>query len=209
MENLEEGDEGGGFFRTEVFAVCVHIAATLDDLANELILSEEHGDLVEGGTAFASVAAESVAIMALLTLKNESALTLKCGAILQELLRNGIAAPGVHDGAPGSAACHVGESAQNDGEEEDGGFANDAAGHGPFVDAELENHQEMDTDESNEHAGNDEHVERVMMRTKSARQWIDAAGSDAGLKISGTGEACMTAKQQGTAPPCGLNRPAG
>lgn len=35
MENLEEGDEGGGFCRTEVFAVGVHIAATLDDLANE------------------------------------------------------------------------------------------------------------------------------------------------------------------------------
>ena len=41
-----------------------------------------------------------------------------------------------------------------------GGFANDAAGHRPFVDAKFENHEEMKADEGDEHAGNDENMER-------------------------------------------------
>jgi len=41
-----------------------------------------------------------------------------------------------------------------------GGFANDAAWHGPFVDAKFQNHEEMKTDERDEHAGNDEDMER-------------------------------------------------
>ena len=41
-----------------------------------------------------------------------------------------------------------------------GGFAHDAAGHGPFVDAELEDHQQMEADESDEQTRNDEDVKR-------------------------------------------------
>ena len=109
VKSFEESDEGGGLRRTEVFAVGGHVAATLDDLANQLILCEKKSDFVEGGATLAAVVAESVAIVALLELEDERALAFEGRAIFEELLRNGIAAPGVHDRAPGSVACHVGE----------------------------------------------------------------------------------------------------
>jgi hypothetical protein len=102
MKSLEEGDEGGGFWWAEIFAVRGHVAAALNDLANELVLREQESDLVESGSAFTAFIAERMAVVALLELKDERALTLERRAILQELLWNGIAAPGVHNGTPGS-----------------------------------------------------------------------------------------------------------
>ena len=41
-----------------------------------------------------------------------------------------------------------------------GGFAHDAAGHGPFIDAKLEDHQQMETNEPDRETRNHENMKR-------------------------------------------------
>ena len=50
-----------------------------------------------------------------------------------------------------------------------GGAANDAAGHGPVVDAELQDQEKMQADEREQQAGNQKHVEREEAREGCAR----------------------------------------
>jgi len=120
MKSHEESNDGGGLRGTEIFSVGRHVAAALDDLASKLVLRKEDGDLIEGGTPLAAFVTESMAVVALLELKDERALTHERRAILQEHGGNGIAAPGVHDGTPGSVTSKIGESAENDGDEKNG-----------------------------------------------------------------------------------------
>ena len=58
--------------------------------------------------------------MALLELKDERALAFEGRAILQELLGDGVAAPGVHDGAPGNVAAQIGQGTKNYSDEKNG-----------------------------------------------------------------------------------------
>ena len=58
--------------------------------------------------------------MALLELKDERALAFEGRAILQELLGDGVATPGVHDGAPGNVAAQIGQGAKNYSDEKNG-----------------------------------------------------------------------------------------
>jgi len=116
-QRFEERDKSGSFRGTEILAVGGHVATALDDLANELVLGKEEGDLIEGGTPLAALVTESMAVMALLKLKDESPLPLECRTILEELWGNGIAAPGVHDRTPGSMTGKIGEGAEHDGDE--------------------------------------------------------------------------------------------
>ena len=44
----------------------------------------------------------------------------------------------------------------------------DATRHRPFVDAEFEHHEQMHADEGEEHAGNDENVQREKARQRFA-----------------------------------------
>ena len=82
MKRFEEGDEGGGFGRAEIFAVGRHVAAALNHLANELVFGLNDGDVVESRAALAAFVAERVTIVALLELKDDGALALESGTVL-------------------------------------------------------------------------------------------------------------------------------
>ena len=49
-----------------------------------------------------------------------------------------------------------------------GGVANDATGHGPFVDSQFQHHQQMQADERDEQPGNDEDMQREKARQRCA-----------------------------------------
>src|SRR5271154_410892 len=98
MERFEKSDESRGFRRTEIFSVSRHIAAALDNLANQLVFGLDHCSVVQGGTSLATFVAERMTIPTLLKLKDERTLAFKSRTVLQELTRNGVAAPCIHNG---------------------------------------------------------------------------------------------------------------
>src|SRR4029077_6509195 len=79
MQGLEKCDERRGLCRTQVLSVRRHVPASLDHLADELILREPHGDAIQRRASLSAEFTERMAIAALLHLKHESALPLKCG----------------------------------------------------------------------------------------------------------------------------------
>src|SRR4029453_12404963 len=102
MQCLEECDQRGRFRRTQILAVCRHVAAALNDLSNELILRQPHGHAVERRPPFPTALPEGVTVAALLGLKDERALSLEGGRAHEQALRNRVAAPGVHMRTPRS-----------------------------------------------------------------------------------------------------------
>jgi hypothetical protein len=82
MKSLQEGDQSRCLRRTQVLAIRGHVAAALYDLANELIFSEPGRNGVQSWSPLASSVPERVAVPALLGLKNERTLTLKCSCVM-------------------------------------------------------------------------------------------------------------------------------
>src|SRR4029077_5861024 len=78
MQRFEECDECGRLRRTQILPICRHVAAPLDHLADELVLREPDGNVVERRTPLSAEFTEGMAIAALLDLKHESPLPLKC-----------------------------------------------------------------------------------------------------------------------------------
>src|SRR5262245_9413392 len=74
MERHEERDQRRGLRGREVLPVRGHVAAALDDLADELVLGEAHGHVVQRGPALAPAIVERMAVAALLHLEDEGAL---------------------------------------------------------------------------------------------------------------------------------------
>src|SRR2546427_11669144 len=101
MKRLEERDQRGCLHRAEVLPVRRHVAATLDDLPDQLILSQPHGDSVERRATLPTRLVERMTVPALLRLEDERAVPFERGASLEVFLRNRLAAPRVHRGAPG------------------------------------------------------------------------------------------------------------
>ena len=64
-QSFEELDERGGFGRTQVLAVCRHVATPLKDLSDELIFRETCCYEVECGTTQPSDSANRMAVSAL------------------------------------------------------------------------------------------------------------------------------------------------
>src|SRR5277367_2260213 len=75
MKSHEKRNQRRGFRRTQVFSVGRHVAAALDDLSNQLILCEPHGDAVERRASLAAQIPKGMAVAALLGLKHERALS--------------------------------------------------------------------------------------------------------------------------------------
>ena len=88
MQCFEKRHQSGGLRGTQVLSIRGHIAAALDDLADQLILREPDGDGVERRPAFAAVAVQRMAVVALLDLKHERPLPLQRRASLQILRGN-------------------------------------------------------------------------------------------------------------------------
>ena len=107
MECLEKRDKRRSFRRAQVFSVCRHVAASLNHLADELVLREPHGNAVERRPSLSAEFTERMAIAALFRLKDESSLSLKSRGAMQEPFRYRIAAPGAHMRTPGSKSGEV------------------------------------------------------------------------------------------------------
>jgi hypothetical protein len=70
MQRLKKCDKSCCLRRAQILAVRGHVAATLDDLANQLILSQPHGNGIECRSALSTLIIERVAVVALLHLEN-------------------------------------------------------------------------------------------------------------------------------------------
>src|SRR4029077_13474985 len=115
---LKKGDERRGFRWTQVFSVSWHVAATLNHLADQLILRKPHGDAVECWTSLSAKFTERMAIAALFDLKHESSLPLKRSAAMQKVVGYGVTAPSVHVRAPRRIASEMGERSQDYGDQQ-------------------------------------------------------------------------------------------
>ncbi len=109
MQSPQKCYKRGGFRRAQVLSVSGHVPASLDHLADQLVLREPHSNAVQGGTSLPAAVSQGMTVAALFNLKDQSALPLQRGCALQELLRNGIAAPGVHVRTPGCELCEMSE----------------------------------------------------------------------------------------------------
>src|SRR5690349_6656186 len=120
MQGLEKRHERCRLRRHQVLAVRRHVAASLNHLADELILRQPHSHAIQSRTAFAAILAEGMAVAALLRLKDKRALPFERAALMQELRRHRCTAPGVHSRTPGGILGEMRESAERDGEQQDG-----------------------------------------------------------------------------------------
>src|SRR5215471_583403 len=100
MQRLEKCDECGRLRRTQVFSISRHVAASLNDLPDELVMREPHGDGVQGGSSVPTGPSKSMAVATLFHLKNERTLPLQRRRVKDHLLRHWITAPGAHARAP-------------------------------------------------------------------------------------------------------------
>src|ERR1700730_17968985 len=80
---LEKRHECSRLRGTQVFSVGWHVAAALDHLANELILRELYSDSIQIWATLSAGAAQRMAVVALLRLKNERPLPLQGRAPFQ------------------------------------------------------------------------------------------------------------------------------
>ena len=115
MHRREERDERRDLGRAQVLAVRRHVAAALQDLPDQLVARESRRDVVERRPAQAALAAERVAVAALLALHQQRALQLERRAALEVLRRRRARAPRVHHRRPRRERAEPGERA--DGEE--------------------------------------------------------------------------------------------
>src|SRR5713226_5479775 len=90
MQGLEKCDERRGLCRTQVLPVRRHVAASLDHLADELVLREPHGDAIQSWASLAAHFSEGMAVAALLDLENKRALPLQGRGAMKKSLRHGI-----------------------------------------------------------------------------------------------------------------------
>jgi hypothetical protein len=70
MQRLEKCHECSRLSRTQIFSIRRHVAATLNHLADKLVLREPHGNTVESGASLPAYVSEGMAIAALLDLKH-------------------------------------------------------------------------------------------------------------------------------------------
>src|SRR5258708_1615568 len=100
MQGLEKCDERRGLCRTQVLPVRRHVAASLDHLADELVLCEPHGDAIQRRASLTAQLPEGMAVAALLDLKNKRALPLQSCCAMKKSLRHRITAPSAHVRTP-------------------------------------------------------------------------------------------------------------
>ncbi len=124
MQCLEKGDERCCLRWAQVLAVRGHIAASLDHLADKLILSKPDGDTIERRASLPAQLPKRMAVAALLYLKNERALTLKRGRVAQESSRNRVTAPGAHVRTPRSDFRKMRECPERNRDKHNGHYGN-------------------------------------------------------------------------------------
>src|SRR6516164_2207936 len=93
VQGSQKRDESGGLGRIQAVAVRWHVAAALQYLADQLVLSQPFGYCVERGTALATLFSQGVTTAALLVLEDKRSLPFEGGAAMKQLFRNGLTAP--------------------------------------------------------------------------------------------------------------------
>src|ERR1043166_1309578 len=96
MQCSQERNQSCRLGRTQVVAVRRHVAASLQDLPEQLIFGHSRRDRVECRPALSAFAANGVTIPALHALEHYRPLTFERTAAIEKLLRHGYAAPRVH-----------------------------------------------------------------------------------------------------------------
>src|ERR1700678_2167018 len=96
VQGLEKRYERRSLCGTQVVPIGRHVAAALNYLANQLVLRQTHGNAVQGWSPLSPRIAERVAVAALLDLKHERTLALKCSGAVNVAVGYWIAAPGAH-----------------------------------------------------------------------------------------------------------------
>src|ERR1700745_675075 len=107
MQRFEECDERGRLRRTQILPICGHVSASLDHLADELVLGQAHGDTIKCWTSLAATLPEGMAVTTLLALENQCPLSLKRGAAMQKFVRYRITAPRIHVRTPRRIASEM------------------------------------------------------------------------------------------------------
>jgi hypothetical protein len=75
MQGIQKGDQRFDLSGGKIFAIGRHVSAAGHNLEAQLIEGHARGNIIERRTALAALAANGVAIAALLALKNGSSLT--------------------------------------------------------------------------------------------------------------------------------------
>ena len=114
VQRLEKRHQRSCLGGTQVFSIRRHVAATLNHLAYQLILRELNGDSIQFRPALSSRSAQSVAVVALLGLKNERPLALQRCTPFQVWFRNRFTAPRIHHGTPRRIAGQMCECTERD-----------------------------------------------------------------------------------------------
>src|SRR5258708_39442259 len=118
MQSFQKRDQGSRFRRTQILSVSRHVAASLDYLADQLVLRQSQGDAVQSRTSLPTTLTKRVTVAALLHLKDQRALSLKCGTAVKKLLRHRVAAPRIHVRTPWRVSSEVGECSQDYGDQQ-------------------------------------------------------------------------------------------
>src|SRR5665213_2025577 len=93
MESGKEADERGSFGWVERVAVGRHVSSTLQNLADDLVFGHARSDGVQCWAPETALAADGVAVAALLILENDGAFAFERSSTVKICSRNGIACP--------------------------------------------------------------------------------------------------------------------
>src|SRR5207245_2901915 len=127
MQSFQECHQRSCLRRTEVFPIGRHIAATLNHLANKLIFGKVESNSVEGRTTLTSSVIQRMTVVTLLGLKNQRTLAFQGCASVNILWRNRLAAPCVHDRAPGRVLAQMRHSTESHRDQENREHGNRSA----------------------------------------------------------------------------------
>jgi len=114
MERLEKSDERSCFRGTQILSIGRHVAATLNDLPDKLVLRETQGHAVEGGPSLSATFSQRVTLRTLFNLEYQSSLPSSAVVPMYELIRHWITAPRVHVGLQGVEPGEMGERSERD-----------------------------------------------------------------------------------------------
>src|SRR5215469_3284284 len=120
MQSLKERDQSSCLRWTQVLSICRHVAATLNYLANQLVLGEPHCHAIESGSSLSATLSKRVAIAALLDLKDQRPLSFKRGRVMNISIRHGITTPRIHVRTPGHKPGEMGEGPQRECDQQHG-----------------------------------------------------------------------------------------
>src|ERR1700730_9586126 len=96
VQRLEESNERRSLCWTQVVPIGRHVAASLNDLTDELVLRETDRNAIQRWPSLSPCVAKRVAVAALLDLKPERTLPLKRSRTMNVPVGHRIAAPGIH-----------------------------------------------------------------------------------------------------------------